>query len=301
MDVQNEWYYNPSTKKISIYSISQPTDVKISTVDTLVYISGFQYITFNSLSFQGSNSDAISIAASSGDQHIEILNCSVDYSGRNAVVATNSKYIKLENTFINHTNNNAISLDYSSTYASIRYNLIKNTGMIPGMGENSDGTYIAIFSKGSNSNIELNEIDHTGYIGISFKGSSVLIKNNFVDSVCILKDDGGGIYTYLGEGATAQTGCQILNNIVLNSVGTIDGSAENKTQARGIYLDGYSADMDIIGNTVANCDNGIYLNGSKNINIKDNTLYNNGIQITYHDGGSRITGINAKNNTQLKL
>jgi hypothetical protein len=37
LDKQNEWYYNPSTKKIRIYSSGTPVKVQVSTVDTLVY------------------------------------------------------------------------------------------------------------------------------------------------------------------------------------------------------------------------------------------------------------------------
>ena len=38
LDVENEWYYNPSTKKLRIYSTSSPTNVQMATVDTLVWI-----------------------------------------------------------------------------------------------------------------------------------------------------------------------------------------------------------------------------------------------------------------------
>ena len=296
LDVQNEWYYNTSTKKISIYSTSQPTNVKVSTVDKLVYISGFQYITFNGLSFQGSNTDAISIAAS-GNQHIEILNCSIDYSGRNAVAAIGSKYIKLENTFINHSNNDAILLSYNCSHASILNNSINNTALIPGMGVNGDGTYRSICSNASNCLLQYNTINSTGFTGIFFMGDSVSVKNNFVNNSCLLKDDGAGISTYNGTEGTPYTGLQIVNNIVLNSIGTSDGTSGNGTQAYGIYLDGYSANVDVVGNTVANCsNNGIFVNGSKNINIEDNTLYNNGTQLYFHNWGPVSTGINAKNN-----
>ena len=37
LDQQNEWYYNPTTHKLQIYSTSQPINVKVSSVDKLVY------------------------------------------------------------------------------------------------------------------------------------------------------------------------------------------------------------------------------------------------------------------------
>ena len=36
LDQQNEWYYNPSTKKIRIYSTSSPTNVQVATVSNLL-------------------------------------------------------------------------------------------------------------------------------------------------------------------------------------------------------------------------------------------------------------------------
>jgi hypothetical protein len=40
LDTQNEWYYNGTTKKIRVYSTSQPTDVKVATVDKLFLLHG---------------------------------------------------------------------------------------------------------------------------------------------------------------------------------------------------------------------------------------------------------------------
>src|SRR5678815_4651533 len=38
LDLQNEWYYSPSTKKIRVYSTTTPSSVQVATKDTLVYI-----------------------------------------------------------------------------------------------------------------------------------------------------------------------------------------------------------------------------------------------------------------------
>jgi len=301
LDSANEWYYNPSTKKIQIYSTSTPINILVSSVDKLAYVNGFQYVTINGLSFNGSNTDAISVTAPSVDQHIEIMNCNISYSGKDAIVAENSKYIKIENTVINYANNNAIVLDYNCSHASILNNSIRNTGIIPGMGANGDGTYIALKTDGANSLIQYNKIDSTGFNGISFSGEahcdSILIKNNFINHSCLLKDDGAGIYTYLYPGGTPQKGCRIVDNIVLNSVGNSDGTSSSETQAQGIYLDGNTVNMVVVGNTVANCANyGVFVNGSKNIKIENNTLYNNKVQLYFYNWGPGITGINVKKN-----
>ena len=55
LDVQNEWYYNPSTKKIRIYSTDSPSNVLVSTLDTLVYLIKKSNFTFDGINFTGSN------------------------------------------------------------------------------------------------------------------------------------------------------------------------------------------------------------------------------------------------------
>src|SRR5665647_553890 len=64
LDVQNEWYYDPSSKKIRIYSTSSPSGAQISTIETLVSLSGKSYITFDNISFQGSNTSTIGLLSS---------------------------------------------------------------------------------------------------------------------------------------------------------------------------------------------------------------------------------------------
>src|ERR1019366_614072 len=52
---QNAWYYNPSTKKLRIYSTSSPINVQVSTLDTLAYMPGQSNLTFDGINFTGSN------------------------------------------------------------------------------------------------------------------------------------------------------------------------------------------------------------------------------------------------------
>ena len=71
LDKQNEWYYNHSTRKLRIYSTSTPTNVQITTKDTLAYMKYRSYITFDNLSFKGANKNAFVILSSN---HITIQN-----------------------------------------------------------------------------------------------------------------------------------------------------------------------------------------------------------------------------------
>jgi len=211
LDQQNEWYYNPSTKKIQIFYTSSPANVQVSTIDTLVYMKYRNYITFDNLSFVGSNKDAFVILSSG---NITIQNCSIDYSGKDAIWGNQnwglpSSSFVLKNSTINHTNNNSVNLASEFTGALISHNTIKNTGMIVGMGGSGDGMSEAVQTGANNAIIEYNEIDSTGYIGIAFYSNNVIVRNNFVNGFCFVKIDGAGIYTWNGVGQTAFIGQKV--------------------------------------------------------------------------------------------
>ena len=211
LDAPNEWYYNPSTKKIRIYSTGTPSNVQVSTVDTLVNMLYRNNITFSNLSFVGANKSAFYIGSCS---NLTIQNCSIDFA-YNGISSGNwgqsSANFILKNSTLNHTYNNGVSTTNEFVNASITNNTIKNTGLLPGMGGSGDGRYQGMSISGKNSVVQYNEIDSSGYIGIAFSGNALLIDKNFLNYFCLIKDDGGGIYTQGNE-----SGNIISNNVLLN-------------------------------------------------------------------------------------
>ena len=73
LDAQNEWYYDPSTKKLNIYSSSTPAGVRIATIDSLVKVT-VGYLTFDNLDFEGANTDCFQL---SNATDITIQNCDI--------------------------------------------------------------------------------------------------------------------------------------------------------------------------------------------------------------------------------
>ncbi len=284
LDQTGEWYYNPSTKKLRMYfGSANPTaySVMASSVDTLVFINNKSYITFHNISFRGGDVAAFQLNNSS---NIRIQNSDIDYTGLDGVSAENSPYLSIANCTVNHSNNSGIRLYQGSSYATIKSNTVKNSGIIPGMGSSNNQQHDGIYVDASPSNaIELNTVDSSGYCGITFTGDYTSVKNNVVNYFCLTVNDGGGIYTW---GGWDKVGRKVTGNIVLNGTGAPEGT--NSTTpggAVGIYTDDRSANIEITNNTVANCvRTGIYLHNSHEMNLTGNTLYNNGIQLSMvHD------------------
>ncbi|MFS8083544.1 MAG: right-handed parallel beta-helix repeat-containing protein [Ginsengibacter sp.] len=291
LDTLNEWVYSGTT--LSVYALAAP-NVHASTTDTLVYLNHRKSITFDELSFQGSNFSAIDINASN---FIIIKNCSLNNNGSFAIYGLLSNYITITNDSIQNNLASGITLGISSSallpcpHTVISNNFITKSGTIKGMALYYFDKALGINVYGDTSSIIGNEVDSSGYIGIMFHGKSSFVYHNYVNTFCLNTDDGGGIYTVIGGySPDYNDGSVIRSNIVLNGIGaplgTLDG-AHGSSAAPGIYLDDHSRRIIIDSNSISNClDAGININHSHSITVTNNTIFNstgNGIEITHID------------------
>ena len=301
LDQVGEWFYDDKRKKMMLYfGTQQPYYfvVRSSIIENLVSIKNHDNITFENLAFVGAGGNALEITNS---KNVNLKNCAIDFTGKEAIVSTHSSNIEIENLWIDHSLSGGISLDHGCTNSMINNNTIKNTGLIPGLGNSGPGTYEAITSFADNTQIEKNVIDSSGHNGIYFGGNGSVVKNNVIQYFCLTKDDGAGVY--VGDWSKTYNK-KIAGNIILNGIGNSDGTNFPKTlQAEGIYIDDLSEGVTIENNTIANCaHNGIKIHNAKDINILDNVVYNNGIQLNleqdhYMPTSTYIRNNNIKNNT----
>ena len=291
LDTLHEWFYNRSTRKIDIYETGKPPVVQVSTVDTLVSIKSQNDITFDNISFTGANAYAFWIT---GSRRIIIQHCKLDLNyngvrGQNSGHGNSSGFVFNSDSVL-HTNNNAVDMASEFSADTITNNLIRNTGIFPGMGGSGDGQYQGINTTGAGTFVAYNEVDSTGYIGIGFRLGNINISYNYIHNYCFVKDDGGGIYT---QGPAA--GNLVSYNTVINGIGALNGTpngfagGNGLSAAFGIYLDDFASGAVVSHNTTANNSfGGIFLHNANNIKVIDNTLYNNvktGFGITVNKAG----------------
>lgn len=296
-----DWMYDGTLKNFRMYfGTKDPKNysVNVSSIENLVNLSNNKNLIFDGLSFEGANSNAFKIDSAS---NIIIKDCDIRFSGIDGLYVTNnSKYITFKNSSIVNSCNNAITAN-GSTGWTLQNNHIKNTGVIRGMGQSGDGQYIAISHIGDKSLIEFNEIKNSGYNGIEFQGDSIVIRNNFIDSFCLIKSDGGGIYN---SAEKDKKGRKIISNIILNGIGDRFGRSREEIESvyegnvHGIYMDGGAADILIANNTVAHCSNsGLEISSPLNVQVINNTFYNNTVtQIFYFQSKYPISNLSIKQN-----
>lgn len=272
LDQQNEWYYNPTTKKIRIYSTFQPTSVKVSTVENLVLMKS-DYITIQNINFEGANNCAI-YNDNFTSYNLTVQDCNISYSGLNSIQLKNQGIV-IERCSINYSNNYGIFMKHHNSNTTIRDCNISNSGMFPSIGDGFISCGMNI-PAADNAVIERNSIVNSGYCGIATYGNNQLIKNNFVDNFCSVLQDGGGIYMTAN---TTTTKNDVIGNIVMNGIGATAMLADNDKHAIGVYLDAQSTRINVIGNTVYNCNgDGILGNNSSYCVFRGNTSVFNSVQ-----------------------
>jgi uncharacterized repeat protein (TIGR02059 family) len=277
LDQPGEWYYDGSTFYM-YFGTANPDSytVKVSTTDQLANLNGINYISFDNISFEGGNNYALQI---SNSDYVTVQNCNISFTGNIAIFGPwngTSPYCKIINNTISNSNNVAMELNGDHTYATVQNNTVLNTGLIIGMGGSGNGTYIALAVHGDNSTIQNNIVENTGYAGIYFSGNNSIVSNNLVNKFNLVKNDGGGIYTYTGN-ESAKSGLKVTNNIVINGTGFGEGLPDQAFTADGIYMDDRTRNVVITGNTVAHCStSGIFLHNSHEIEVSNNTLFDNG-------------------------
>lgn len=275
LDTMGEWYFNPANNNMMVYfGSNNPSDytVQASTIDTLIYIQGQSYLVFDNLMFEGANKFGFLINASN---NITIQNCNFDNSGNDAIRCESCDYFTLTNSIINHTLNDAIDLGYSSNNSSITNNIIRNTGYIAGMGGSGDGAYIAISPGLDGTTIKHNKIDSTGYSAIYFHGNADVVEDNFINTFCFVKDDGGGIYAYTGSTPLTYKQRLVKNNIIINGIGAPNGT-NGALEAHGIYMDSKSSQVSIDSNTIYNMNSAaVFLSSTNNLSMRGNVIFNN--------------------------
>jgi parallel beta-helix repeat protein len=261
LDVQYEWAYDSTSKKFSYYSTTTPTDVKISTIDTLVRLVNKNYITFDNIKFTGSNMSTLQLDTAN---HITIQNCSFDAIGKNAITAIGSNTVIINDSFTN-IQNNGIFIQRNSDTVTITNCYMKNVGMIEG---NVDTDAIPISITSTRTLITKNRVDSAGYLALRFAGQNSKASNNYISNFCLLRTDGGGIYTYDNFNNPNVITDTVNNNIIIN------GAGQNYTAA-GIYMDDNSSGFLIDNNTISNCHiYGIFLHNASNITVTNNTISN---------------------------
>ncbi len=274
---QNEWYWNPLTKKLRMFSESRPQGVKASTKENGISLVQRSYIKISGLKIDGFNIRGISVE---GGVKNTVENCTIINSGDTAIYGYNSTYFSVQKNEVSDSLNNGIDMAYGTSYALIRNNIVDRTYMIAGLGGSFQAKGLSINIRGTGTICEFNTVLNSGFMGIYFNNiNDILIRNNVIKGFCSVKDDGGGIYSYTGGKARFVNWNRIIEgNIIMDGTGAIAGQPNQtgafSNSAYGFYPDVSASDIIFKNNFLSNCGRAaIYMRpGTNNIQVVGNTL-----------------------------
>jgi uncharacterized repeat protein (TIGR01451 family) len=183
-----------------------------------------------------------------------------------------------------------------STFSS---NTIRDVGLIENLGaagmgcpftssggfctEDGDGIRIKVDEapdSGNNNTIAGNRLERIAYNGMDVFGHHNTVERNVIVQACYAKGDCGGVRTF-GASSLGDTPVHDLvfkENIIVNSIGNTDGceGTYDPLFGFGLYIDHYSRDVIITGNTIISCTVAGILYQNSTGSITANILYNNG-------------------------
>ncbi|MGV3637661.1 MAG: right-handed parallel beta-helix repeat-containing protein, partial [Flavobacteriales bacterium] len=189
------------------------------------------------------------------------------------------------NTYSNNTfqNTYAAALAVIDNGTTVSGNTLTDIALVAGLGETAFG-YHGMRVGGGTNIVRQNRIHNTGNSGI-FVGETATVERNVISNFCVTVNDGGGIYWDNGQNMLIQ------DNVIRDGVGNIESAATNySVNGRilpGIYFGNAVIQNCIVQrNTVSNCSIGIQVDHtmvSQNNQVKDNILFNNGVQLNITD------------------
>jgi len=286
LDQAGEWFFNFDTKELFLYleeGSRSENNIEISFYELGFEIVNANYVTIDGLVFVNQQSGCLV----KNSRNIILRNIEQFNSGKNGLEIIACENPVIENCIIADSNNNGVEW-LNNSGGSFICNEIIRTGLIPGKGGSGNGSYIGLHITSHKISLDttlfqFNKIDSTGYTGIDFRTGFTILKNNYIRNFCLIKDDGGGIYTWENN----QLGNLIEGNIISNGRGSGEGTLNfNQRFASGIYIDDRSCNVNIHNNTIFQCATaGIYLHNARMITVSENTLSSNGYTLSNKEKG----------------
>lgn len=287
LDQDGEWWQDGTNSKLRMYfSDNNPSAhiIKAATVDTLLR-SVYGSLLVRDIKFYGSGKFGIRC---SGGANIRVANCDFELSGDEAIFLK-SQTFNAQIDSCTALNSYGSGFRINTAGSSGTYNMavtncnVTNTALFIGMSpstEEGNGGWGIQCKIGTADSVRVinNRVINSGYCGMEWQGNHAYIKNNFVDTFCSVRDDGGGIYTVENGGSTLPTRNTryVVGNIVSNGIGALAGTTGTfESGVCGIYFDLGTRTLVADSNTIFNIPgNGFHGNNNQNITVTNNTTFN---------------------------
>lgn len=275
-DEFREYWYDSTAQELYVFfGANNPASyvVKAAAKSVLFDCNGYANISVENIAFE--NAGFIAIKTHNGNG-LTIKNVSITNSGAYGILVSNTPNTIIDkSTIINCLAAGINANNRNTTGITITNNWVKNSGLIAGMGSFYDpADYSGIFVHCKNALVENNRVDSSGYHGIYFTNSNVIVRKNIVKVFSWKLQDAGGIYTYTRGGARFFNRL-VENNIVRFGIGNNTGTPTTYLKAKAYYSDGQAMNT-IWRNNIADSTNGsgFHCNNCDSLTVTGNVIIN---------------------------
>jgi parallel beta-helix repeat protein len=284
-DYPQEWYFNPADSTLYYYPLAGQDPNNETAEATMedygvLLADGVSHVKFHNLLFDKQYKAGIGIGSGNSATNRQVLVDSCDfYRQYHYGVELYGSAHEVRNAYFQNVD--GIAIGVSADSVSIHHNTFRNNGQFrnSGIGGETNLTAIKVNFKQA-AHIHHNDIDSSGYCGISADGTNHLVERNIARHCMLLNNDGAALKAF----AAASSGTVFRNNFVYDTHGNTYGTNNGQFKTPGIYLDWNAHDITIEENTVINCSKkGIFLNGGTNANtVCRNVVYGSEISIDFN-------------------
>lgn len=305
LDTINEWKYDNGSIKYIASGNQNPNNLScLASVDTngLVISGNASYIEINNLAFEKQTNAGILISGST-NRYIKVNNCYFRHQF-NYGVNDKGRYNEIYNSYFREVDGLAVYIDGNALKSTIHHNTFRNIGPYRNYGVGQEINLSAIkISFRDSCYIHHNDIDSTGYCGISADGQYNTIERNIVTHAMLKNNDGAALKSF----GTASQYNVFKNNFVSFSDGNTEGTYSADFVTPAIYFDFSTNNCTIHENTIYNhSKKGIFQNSANHHNtVTNNVVYRADIGIDLN--GSPIistpfmTNMTVKHNSFVAL
>lgn len=288
--LEGDWWWDESNSKLWIKTASTPsgTNIRVITEDRAFTVDSKSGVTFTGLEFQEYYQEAI---YTSEAETLTISDCSFHDIRTNAVYGKGTPdAVTISGNTITRCGLNGLSFGPFTNF-EITDNDITEICEQGNIGWPLDATWLKTGGCGvafnwqslqapQNGHIHLNRMSDLGYCGVLIMGDDHILEKNVVHDICEKWNDGAGLYTIHRSTLGPSTENVIIrDNIVYNSVGTVEGVVGEVVRGEGVYIDNGCRYTVVQRNTIYDCTSyGVVVNfDTRDSQILDNVLRNNGI------------------------
>lgn len=277
LDRNNEYYFDEATNKVTFYFTSAPTSdiIQVPAYDNGI-MSSTEYIQVNEINVIGANSTGIYFTSGNG---YAAKSCSVNYVGNHSIYF--SSVVNGTISDCNVKNSLGMGIRYGTgSGAMITRDTVDYICMSMAMKPNGGAQGAGIFFDRSPGTVSWCRVTNTGFSSIhKAYSSNTLIEYNYMSKGLYILNDVGMLYDVNGGSTYTMRTNNIMRYNIIEDIFTTSwhGSDKNSVfwMAYGLYLDNFTAGVEVYGNTVLNTNTAFYAHHVINVSFYNNLMYGN--------------------------